>query len=381
MSAEKLKRFEGARDFLTIAFIGNPNCGKTTLFNAFTGARLKVANWPGVTVEKAEGSCHYRFNGHDCLLSLVDLPGTYSLSSYTMEEEVSRDFILSPEVDVIINVVDASALERNLYLSLQLLELGKPVVMALNMMDIVEHRGIELDLHRFPELLGIPIIPISARKRRGLDTLLHAAVHHVCDTEAVLEGQWSGLDYSEPLEAAIDELEARLRRHSQAGELAERRLRWTAVKLLEKDQQLGRQYRELAVREDLASAFVNEKYNYIEYIVREVMLHREAVDAKTDALDRVLAHGVWGRLLVPFLVPLGLGYWQLAVALIAGISAKEVVVSSCAVLFGIGSLNSAGGMAAAGERSAGAGLRRPECGGFDGILPAVRALCSDPRHH
>ena len=117
---------------LTVAFIGNPNCGKTTLFNAFTGTNLKVANWPGVTVEKVEGAMKY----HDMDIKLIDLPGTYSLTSYTMEEQVSREYILSNEVDVIVNVVDASSLERNLYLTLQLLELGKPVVVALNMMDI-----------------------------------------------------------------------------------------------------------------------------------------------------------------------------------------------------------------------------------------------------
>lgn len=122
------------RENLTIGFIGNPNCGKTTLFNAYTGANLKVANWPGVTVEKVEGA----IKDHDLNIRLVDLPGTYSLTSYTMEEQVSRQFILSDEVDVIIDVADASALERNLYLTLQLLELGKPVVLALNMMDIVE---------------------------------------------------------------------------------------------------------------------------------------------------------------------------------------------------------------------------------------------------
>ncbi len=153
---------------MTIGFIGNPNCGKTTLFNAYTGANLKVANWPGVTVEKVEGA----IKDHDLNIRLVDLPGTYSLTSYTMEETVSRQFILSPEVDVIINVADASALERSLYLTLQLLELGKPVVLALNMMDIVEKRGMEIDMHRLPEMLGIPVIPVSARKRRGLDALL-----------------------------------------------------------------------------------------------------------------------------------------------------------------------------------------------------------------
>ena len=158
---------------LVVGFIGNPNCGKTTLFNAFTGANLKVANWPGVTVEKVEGALKY----HNNTYRLVDLPGTYSLTSYTMEEQVSRQYILSDEVDVIVDVADASSLERNLYLTLQLLELGKPVVLALNMMDIVEKRGMEIDLHRLPEMLGIPVIPISAAKNEGVDELIRHALH------------------------------------------------------------------------------------------------------------------------------------------------------------------------------------------------------------
>ena len=135
-------------DMINVGFIGNPNCGKTTLFNAFTGANLKVANWPGVTVEKKEGKTTYE--GQE--FKLIDLPGTYSLTSYTMEETVARECIMSDEVDVIVNVVDASNLERNLYLTLQLIELNKPVVLALNMMDIVEERGMEIDLHRLPEI-------------------------------------------------------------------------------------------------------------------------------------------------------------------------------------------------------------------------------------
>ncbi len=150
--------------------IGNPNCGKTTLFNAFTGANLKVANWPGVTVEKKEGRTTWQ--GQD--FHLTDLPGVYSLASYTMEERVSKEFILSGEADVVVDVADASSLERNLYLTLQLLDLGKPVVLALNMMDIVKERGMELDLPRLSELLGIPCIAISARERTGLDMLLYA---------------------------------------------------------------------------------------------------------------------------------------------------------------------------------------------------------------
>ena len=125
------------KDELQVGFVGNPNCGKTTLFNAYTGANLKVANWPGVTVEKKEGAFKY----HDFRFKLVDLPGIYSLTSYTMEERLTREYILDSNVDVIINIVDASILERNLYLTLQLIELGKPVILALNMMDIVEERG------------------------------------------------------------------------------------------------------------------------------------------------------------------------------------------------------------------------------------------------
>ena len=135
---------------ITVGFVGNPNCGKTTLFNAFTGAKLKVANWPGVTVERVEGETSYKGRP----IKVIDLPGIYSLTSYTIEERVTRKCIEDNEVDVIINVVDASSLERNLYLTLQLLELKKPVILALNMMDIVEDRGMEIDLHRLPEMLG-----------------------------------------------------------------------------------------------------------------------------------------------------------------------------------------------------------------------------------
>lgn len=149
---------------INAAFVGNPNCGKTTLFNTYTGAKLKVANWPGVTVEKKEGFMRY----HKHEYKLVDLPGTYSLTSYTMEEKLSRQYILEDEVDVIVDVADASSLERNLYLTIQLIELGKPVVLALNMMDIVKERGMEIDLHRLPEMLGIPVIPVSAGSVQGL---------------------------------------------------------------------------------------------------------------------------------------------------------------------------------------------------------------------
>ena len=163
-----------ADNHIHVAFVGNPNCGKTTLFNAVTGSKLKVANWPGVTVEKYEGNITYE--GYD--LKLVDTPGIYSLTCYTFEEMVTRICVLDDDIEAIVNVVDAFSLERNLYLTLQLIELGKPVVLALNMMDVVEERGMEIDLHRLPEMLGIPAIPVSARKRSGLEILMHAVAHH-----------------------------------------------------------------------------------------------------------------------------------------------------------------------------------------------------------
>ena len=287
---------------LTIGFIGNPNCGKTTLFNAFTGANLKVANWPGVTVEKVEGA----IRRHNMNIHLVDLPGTYSLTSYTMEEIVSRDFILSDEVDVIINVVDASALERSLYLTLQLLELGKPVVMALNMMDIVEKRGMEIDLHRLPEMLGIPVIPVSARKRRGLDVLLHAAIHHrdakhtdplIHDHKAVgahrLNHKMYAMVYSDPIEDRIDQLIAEL--EVKYPDIINPR--WHAIKLLEQDQEVMKKHpvdRPDILDKNYETQIIREKYDFIEEIIHEVLLHKEESDKLTDRLDKVLTDRFWG---------------------------------------------------------------------------------------
>ncbi|MEE0943878.1 MAG: ferrous iron transport protein B [Clostridia bacterium] len=163
---------------ICIAFAGNANCGKTTLFNAYTGAKLKVANWPGVTVEKKEG--RVSFDGNIC--TLVDLPGVYSLDAYTIEERVTREYLLGDEADVIVNVADGSNLARNLYLTLQLRELGKPMVLALNMMDIVYERGTELDINKLSDIVGVPVIAVSARTGEGLKSLLRTAVS-LCGTK------------------------------------------------------------------------------------------------------------------------------------------------------------------------------------------------------
>lgn len=285
---------------LTVAFIGNPNCGKTTLFNAYTGANLKVANWPGVTVEKMEGFTH----SHGVDIHLVDLPGTYSLTSYTMEEQVSRNFILSDDVDVIIDVVDASSLERNLYLTLQLLEFGRPVVMALNMMDIVEKRGMEIDLHRLPEMLGIPVVPVSALKKRGLSVLLHAAIHHkdhvhpdrlVHDHPSKSSHKHNhhnefAMVYSDEIEDKIDVLRDKL--HERYPDLFNHR--WHALKLLEEDPQITADFpiddAASIIDRSYETDIINEKYDFIEEIIHEVVVNREQKVADTDNIDKILTN-------------------------------------------------------------------------------------------
>ena len=294
---------------LSIGFVGNPNCGKTTLFNAYTGANLKVANWPGVTVEKKEG----RFQFHDQEYKLVDLPGTYSLTSYTMEEQVTRQYIMSDDVDVIIDVADASALGRNLYLTLQLIELGKRVILALNMMDIVEKRGMEIDTHRLPEMLGIPVIPVSARRKTGLDILMHAAAHHKEHRHDIPLIHHHGEDepqtlqtkhrhhhhaeytmvYSDGLEDKIDlVIDALKKRYPDLNNY-----RWHALKLLERDKEIMERY-PVDLPDVLDRSYekdiINQKYDFIDEIIQEVLVNKEKKAALTDKADRLLTHNVLG---------------------------------------------------------------------------------------
>lgn len=286
---------------MTVGFIGNPNCGKTTLFNAFTGANLKVANWPGVTVEKVEGAMKY----HNHNFKLVDLPGTYSLTSYTMEEQVSREYILSDEVDVIVDVIDASSLERNLYLTLQLLELGKPVVVALNMMDVVQKRGMEIDLHRLPEMLGVPVIPVSGQKRTGLDILLHTIahhgdqdgsdrmIHHHHDPVTEEKHERYAMVYSDRIEEKIDTVSRQLL--TKYPDI--KNSRWHAIKLLEQDSKITQEYPlnlPKILDRSYESDIINEKYSFIEEIIGEVLVNKEKRAAFTDKIDSVLLSNVLG---------------------------------------------------------------------------------------
>lgn len=300
---------------LTVGFIGNPNCGKTTLFNAYTGANLKVANWPGVTVERMEGA----IQDHDMTIHLVDLPGTYSLTSYTMEEQVSRQFILSDQVDVIIDVVDASSLERSLYLTLQLLELNKPMVLSLNMMDIVAKRGMDIDLHRLSEILGVPVIPVTARKKRGIQALMHAACHQqegqntqVNHRPQSIHGEQVkryAMEYDADLERKISLIQERLVR--QDPHIINPR--WIAIKLLENDQEIQKKYAiDLSdiVDHEEDTQIINQKYDYIQAIIHEVLLGKTSKEELTDKIDAVVTHPVWGMLffLVVMLAVFGLTF-------------------------------------------------------------------------
>lgn len=293
---------------LTIGFVGNPNCGKTTLFNAYTGANLKVANWPGVTVEKKEGAMRL----HDETYRLVDLPGTYSLTSYTMEETVTRQYILSDDVDVIVDVADASALERNLYLTLQLIELGKPVVLALNMMDIVQERGMEIDLHRLPEMLGIPCVPVSARKKTGLEILIHTVAHHqdkaqgekIIHHHDLEKSQHEGVEehhkryamvYSDEIEDKIDEIGEQLLK--KYPEKTSENLRWYAIKILENDQEMKEKFSldfSDILDKDYEKEIINQKFGFIEEVIAECVANRAKKVESTDRTDRILTHPILG---------------------------------------------------------------------------------------
>lgn len=273
------------KDRIKVAFIGNPNCGKTTLFNAYTGAKLKVANWPGVTVERKEGMTSYKNDK----ITLIDLPGIYSLTSYSIEERVSRKSLVEEDIDVIVNIVDASSLERNLYLTMQLLELGKPIILALNMMDVVIERGMKIDLHRLQEMLGgIPVVPVSARKKTGLDVLLQAIVHHNSEGPNNFD-----IPYSNEIEDKIKEVINRLSKKK----VDCYNLRWHAIKLLEKDEEIGRDYKQYVddiVTTGYEKNIINQKYDYIEEIIEETLVRKNEKSLFTDKIDNILIHPFFG---------------------------------------------------------------------------------------
>ncbi|MBU0969635.1 MAG: 50S ribosome-binding GTPase, partial [Proteobacteria bacterium] len=214
---------------LAIALAGNPNSGKTTLFNALTGARQHVGNYPGVTVEKKQGICTSRAGQ----FNVVDLPGTYSLTAYSLEEVVARDFLVNESPSVIVNIVDASNLERNLYLSIQFMELGIPVCVALNMMDVAQKRGIRIDIDRLSQLLNVPVVPTIARSGEGKTQLLETIAAQITGNKEVVPLK---ISYGMDIDAALDEMETIIR--SEKFLTGSYPARWTALKYLENDQQI-----------------------------------------------------------------------------------------------------------------------------------------------
>ena len=209
----------------TIAVAGNPNCGKTTIFNSLTGTHQHVGNWPGVTVERKEG----RYVYHEQTFKVIDLPGTYSLSTYSVEELVARDFIIKDVPDIIVNVVDASNLDRNLFLTTQLIEIGRPMVIALNMMDMAQEKGLQIDTETLGVLLGAPVVPVVGRTGLGID-LLKEKIHRV-QTQVSEKARHINIVYHRDIEAQIERISHVL----EQGAITLPNARWVAVKLLEKD--------------------------------------------------------------------------------------------------------------------------------------------------
>lgn len=267
----------------TYALAGNPNCGKTTLFNALTGATAHVGNWPGVTVDKREGV----YKGGEISVNIVDLPGIYSLSPYTPEEVVSRNYILDEKPDGIINIIDATNLERNLYLTTQLLEMDVPVIVALNMIDEVEKSGDKIDAVSLEKTLGVPVVPISALKNRGIKQLMERASEMPSERkgQTVLKEA-----LEEKLETACD--------YYKAEEVSSPLFH--AIKLLENDElELQRKgasdtLEKLSDGEDLEAVIADERYKYISAKLSSVKVRtNKNILTKSDKIDRVLTHRIW----------------------------------------------------------------------------------------
>ncbi|RHM61518.1 MULTISPECIES: ferrous iron transport protein B [Coprobacillaceae] len=283
---------------IKFALAGNPNCGKTTMFNALTGANQYVGNWPGVTVEKKEGKI--KGNKEDNI-TVVDLPGIYSLSPYTLEEVVSRDFLLNEDPDVILDIVDATNIERNLYLTTQLIETGVPVVIALNMADLIAKRGLKIDIKRLSMVLGCPIIETSALKGKGLKELINEAVKVAKKSEHALPGAV----FDEKIEAAINEVTPLL-----SNRIAANKKRWYAVKVLENDEKVMNQItldsqaneKVAALRtslekefdDDMESVVTDGRYTYIQKLISTTVEKPKEKLTLSDKIDKIVTNRFLG---------------------------------------------------------------------------------------
>ena len=284
---------------IKIALAGNPNCGKTTMFNALTGANQYVGNWPGVTVEKKEGKLKGKRKNDDIVVT--DLPGIYSLSPYTLEEVVSRDYILNDNPDVIIDLVDATNIERNLYLTTQLIETGVPVVIALNMTDLLEKRGIKIDTKRLSMLLDCPIVETSALKQTGLDALVETAIKVANKKEVDLPKEI----FSKEMEEAVTDVKGVL-----PDTISEDKKRWYAVKFLENDSKVveslklpaaakaavdkDRKDLETKHDDDMESIVTDERYKFIQKIVETTVKKGKDKLTTSDKIDRIVTNRILG---------------------------------------------------------------------------------------
>ena len=273
-----------------IALAGNPNSGKTTLFNALTGSNQFVGNWPGVTVEKKEG----KLKGHKDVV-IMDLPGIYSLSPYTLEEVVARNYLIGERPDAIINIVDGTNIERNLYLSTQIMELGIPVVMAINMMDILAKTGDKIHLDKLKEKLGCDVVEISALKGTGIKAAAEQAVKLANQKSAGVPVH----EFSTKAESVIEQVEGKL-----SGIVSDDQKRFFAIKLLEKDDKIQTQMKQTVdvsseIKEledtfddDTESIITNERYVYISSIIGECVTKAKKGEKLTtsDKIDRIVTN-------------------------------------------------------------------------------------------
>ena len=324
---------------IRIALAGNPNCGKTTLFNALTGSNQFVGNWPGVTVEKKEG----KLKKHEGVI-ITDLPGIYSLSPYTLEEVVARNYLIGERPDAILNIIDGTNLERNLYLTTQLVELGIPVVIAINMMDIVRKRGDKINIQELSRELGCKIVEISALKEEGIMEAADAAIDAAKNTKTIPQHSFSG-----PVEHTIAHIE-----EAALHNLPEERQRWYAIKIFERDDKAISQLKldksvldhiendikavEEELDDDSESIITNERYIYIASIIKACYKKKDAGKLSTsDKIDRVVTNRWLG--LPIFIVVMFLVYYisMMTVGSAATDWANDGLFGDGWHLFGIGS--------------------------------------------
>lgn len=332
----------------TIALVGNPNSGKTTLFNALTGSNQHVGNWPGVTVEKKEGKVKYK----DESFNIVDLPGTYSLGAYSEDEVVARDFILKGNPDIVINVIDATNIERNLYLTTQLLEMNTKVILALNMMDEAKTKNIDIDLDSLSRKLGIPIIPTIALKEEGLDELLERTHTYIHEPDYISKD----IDYGKDVESELEKLSLLL----QDLDL-DYPVNWTALKVLEKDSNILNLLKEknsTALNEkileledssfDFELEIIDKRYGFVRNILSDTMTKPEFYEETfIDKLDAIITHKWFGLpifalimftvfqltfligedILGEFVVGLVEGTGNILISLLTSINAPELFIS------------------------------------------------------